>query len=361
MTRIITITSGKGGVGKTSISLNLALSMAAMGFKTAVFDADLGLANINILTGIYPKKHLVDVIEGRCTLKDIIIKDYQGIDIIPGSTGIESLANLSPQHANKLIKAFVQIKPYDYIFFDTSAGISAQVISFCLASNEIYLIITGQPTSVTDAYSMLKVLSKNKYKNFVNIILNQINSVEEARHIYKRLENTIKKFLSIKLRPAGVIPVDRQVGMAVNAQIPFVMLFPDSKASKSIRAIVRKIERHFHGEDISMALFWKRCFAFFQNKQLDDALDNSIINYGDVPIDDKVQISNQGNALNSFPARGEQVSLKNLEKKMDEIETEFLELFKQFSKLKRKVESMHGNQFLVLDFEQWLKKHSLTS
>ncbi len=345
MTRIITITSGKGGVGKTSISLNLALAMAARGIRVAIFDADLGLANINILTGIYPEKHLIDVIEGKCSLEDIIIKDYQGIDIIPGSTGIEKLADLDPQHTNELIKALLPLKSYDYIFFDTSAGISSQVLSFCLSSNEIYLVITGQPTSVTDAYSMLKVLAKNKYKHFVNIILNQINSAEEARHIYTRLANTTKKFISIKLRPAGVIPIDTQVGMAVNAQIPFFMLFPDSKASKCIRAIVRKIEGHSHGKDISMELFWKKCFAFSSGKQLDD----------------KTRILNQGKTLNSSPERKEQFAFKSLEKKMDEMETEFLELFRQFSNLKRKLESVHGNRFFVLDFEQWLKEHSIIS
>ena len=160
MARIITITSGKGGVGKTSISLNLSLSLASKGFKVCLFDADLGLANVNILTGIYPKKDIESVITGLCSLNEIIIKDFQGIDIIPGASGVKKIANLSQTQIGTLISAFLDLEEYDYFIFDTSAGISSQVISFCMASHEIILVATCEPTSLTDAYSMLKVLVK---------------------------------------------------------------------------------------------------------------------------------------------------------------------------------------------------------
>ncbi len=354
MTRVITITSGKGGVGKTSITLNLALAMAAKGFRTAVFDADLGLANINILTGIYPEKHLVDVLEGRCTLDDIIIKNYKGIDIIPGSTGIEKLADLGPRMSRELIKSFLSFSAYDYIFFDTSAGISTQVISFCMASNEVYLVITGQPTSVTDAYSMLKVLSNNRYENPVNIILNQINSAEEARHIYKRLNNTVQKFLSVKLKPAGVVVTDRQVAMAVNAQIPFVMLFPDSRAAKCINTIAKKIRQNKHNEHLSLTLFWERCFSFLpQNHYNDNNYDNydTAGNCCGAGRNQDIKENGQEKAYE----RKENSLNKEIEIKLNQIESGFFELADQFRSVKKLIEKNRGNKTKILDFEQWLK------
>ncbi len=348
MTRVITITSGKGGVGKTSITLNLALSMAEKGFRVAVFDADLGLANINILTGIYPEKHLIDVLNRRCKLDDIIIKDYKGIDIIPGSTGIEKLADLSPRMSRELIKSFLSLNAYDYIFFDTSAGISAQVLSFCMASNEIYLVVTGQPTSLTDAYSMLKVLSKAKYKNSINIILNQINSAEEARHIYTRLENTVKKFLSLTLKPAGIVVSDRHVEMAVNAQIPFLLLFPDSKASRCIRAMANKISKSHHGQDLPIEFFWKKCFSFFSSNH------HRTENYEKAKTD-----TGMDGAINAPPTIEENALHKEIQKQLDKIESGFFELAGQFNNVKKLMESRRESRSKVLDFEQWLKNKSV--
>ena len=158
MPRIITVTSGKGGVGKTNITTNLSLHLAAMGFNPCILDADLGLANINILLGINPEHTLKDVINNNFKLSDIIIKDYNGIDIIPGSSGIEDMANIGQGSLDKLIESFSPINAYDFLFIDTAAGISSDIISFCLASNEIIIVITPEPTSLTDAYALLKVL-----------------------------------------------------------------------------------------------------------------------------------------------------------------------------------------------------------
>ena len=198
MARIITITSGKGGVGKTSISLNLSLALASQGFKVCLFDADLGLANVNILTGIYPKKDLESVIAGQVSLTDIIIKDYQGIDIIPGSSGVEKIADLTRTQTDTLISAFLDLEDYDYFIFDTSAGISSQVLSFCMASHEIILVVTCESTSLTDAYSMLKVLSKYQYDRPVKVVINQVISAKAAQKVYVQLKETVKRFLPIK-------------------------------------------------------------------------------------------------------------------------------------------------------------------
>lgn len=277
MARIITITSGKGGVGKTSISLNLSLSLALKGFKVCLFDADLGLANVNILTGLYPEKGLEDVISGDCNLSDILISNYQGIDIIPGSSGVEKLADLTQQETMRLVQTFIDLDEYDYFIFDTSAGISSQVISFCMASHEIILVATCEPTSLTDAYAMLKVLSKHEYPNRIKIIVNQVKSGKAAKHAYGQLKTTTDKFLDIAVEPLGIIAVDKNVKAAVVSQTPFCLKYPDTVASKCIKNIVSKVIQANPGtQNTSMAQFWTECLSFIsQDASPHDAVPES--------------------------------------------------------------------------------------
>lgn len=268
MARIITITSGKGGVGKTSISLNLALSLASEGFKVCLFDADLGLANVNILTGIYPKKDMEAVISGQFGLNEIIIKDYQGIDIIPGSSGVEKIADLTKTQTGTLISAFLDLEDYDYFIFDTSAGISSQVLAFCMASHEIVLVATCEPTSLTDAYAMLKVLSKHHYDNPVKVVINQVTSGKAAQKAYAQLKKTVKKYLSITLEPLGIMARDKNVRAAVISQTPFFMLFPDTMASRCIKSITGKlVSKAGQTGDLPLELFWDKCLSFLEKQQ----------------------------------------------------------------------------------------------
>ena len=261
MARIITITSGKGGAGKTSISLNLALALSAKGYKVCVFDADLGLANLNILTGLHPRENLEAVLNGRCTLEEILIRDYQGIDIIPGSTGVEKLVNISSRETEALIGSFLGLDDYDFFIFDTSAGISPQVLSFCMAAGEIILVITPEPTSLTDAYSLIKVLSGNGYNRPVRVLVNQVRKPEAARKAYGQFKDTVTRFLSADLRPLGMVVEDKHVPMAVIAQTPFYLLFPQSRARACIKSITDKLIRD-KGEETAMASFWERCISF---------------------------------------------------------------------------------------------------
>ena len=265
MARIITITSGKGGVGKTSISLNLSLALAAEGFKVCLFDADLGLANVNILTGLYPQKDLESVISGRTGLTDILIRDYQGIDIIPGSSGVERLADLTQVETGTLISAFLDLEAYDFFIFDTSAGISSQVLAFCMASHEIVLVVTTEPTSLTDAYSMLKVLSKHGYDRPVKVLVNQVAAGKAAQKAYARLKQTVTRFLPARIEPLGIVASDKNVRASVIAQTPFFLLFPDTVASKCMAAIAEKLIKH-HGKagDIPLELFWDNCLSFLE-------------------------------------------------------------------------------------------------
>ncbi|NOX33599.1 MAG: MinD/ParA family protein [Deltaproteobacteria bacterium] len=346
MARIITITSGKGGVGKTGISLNLSLSLASEGYKVCLFDADLGLANVNILTGIYPKKDLESVISGQFGLNEIIIKDFQGIDIIPGSSGVEKIADLTRTQTGTLISAFLDIKDYDYFIFDTSAGISSQVLSFCMASHEIILVATCEPTSLTDAYSMLKVLSKYQYKNPVKVVINQVKQGKAAQKAYAKLKDTVKRFLCINVEPLGIVAWDKNVRAAVISQTPFFMLFPDTIASKCIKAITQKlINRADSTGDMPLEIFWDKCLSFFEKHykiKKDPVLQKA-------PLKEKDPDTLK--ALSNIESK-----LSMLIKEVGAIK-QFIEIHEFAAKKSRnKKNQAPGPKEIALDFESWLKK-----
>ena len=268
MAKVITIASGKGGVGKTSISLNLSLALAAAGYRVCLFDADLGLANVNILTGIFPEYGLEEVICGERSLEDIMIKNFQGIDIIPGSSGVEKMADLAPEESKRLINSFLELSAYDYFILDTSAGISSQVLSFCRASHEMILVATPEPTSLTDAYSLLKVLSRNKGLPRVKVVINQVKTAASAKNAYARLKETVHKFLPVKISPLGIVAQDKNVSISVVSQIPFFMLFPETDASRCIRSLAVKLAKgQDHKADMPMELFWDQCLEFLSDQR----------------------------------------------------------------------------------------------
>lgn len=241
MPRIIAVTSGKGGVGKTNISVNLALQLARRGHRTCLFDADMGLANVNILLGLYPEVNLADVILGQKTIADILIRNYQGIDIVPGSTGISQLTTLGPEQIHRTISGFSDLDAYDFILFDTSAGAGADVTAFCRAASEILLIITPEPTSLTDAYSLLKILSAQGCNKPVQVVVNQARHLQHARIPYLGLSRTVARHLSIKISAIGFIAQDSHVTEAVKLQKPFLSLYPKSIASACIGKIADRL------------------------------------------------------------------------------------------------------------------------
>jgi len=268
MVKTVTVTSGKGGVGKTNLSANLAMHLASLGYRTCIFDADLGLANINILLGIYPEKTLEDVIMDNVPLGDIIIKNYCGVDIIPGSSGVESIANLDAGNIEYLIKSFSLFDAYDYLFFDTSAGVSKNVVSFCLASSEIILVITPEPTSLTDAYALLKILCVNGLSCPVRVVVNHCKDTTVAKQTYGRFKEVAKKYLSIDIQPLGVIIEDTKISEAVKQQQPFVSLYPETIASKCIRAVANNFlqSKADTFEARPVAAFWKHFIAIVKGQ-----------------------------------------------------------------------------------------------
>ncbi len=266
MGRIITVTSGKGGVGKTNICLNLALYLATKGLRTCLFDADLGLANINILLGLQPELTLKDVILDQRPLQDIIIEDYEGIDILPGSSGVEELANLDASQAQDLVQSFSLLAEYDYLLFDTSAGIAKNVLSFCLSTQEVVVIITPEPTSLTDAYSLVKVLLSNKYKGKIYVVVNQCKDMAAAKSAYGKFKGAVIKYLGTEVQPLGVVFEDSKVVSAVKEQRPFFLAHPNCNASQCIKKIGDRLmagpKEDLEGPDIQD--FWRKCINIIQ-------------------------------------------------------------------------------------------------
>ncbi len=263
MPRVITITSGKGGVGKTNISLNVALYLASQGKKTCLFDADLGLANINILLGLQPEYTLKDlVLEGR-DLEDIMVKNYEGIDILPGSSGVQELANLSEDKTADLIKSLSQLQDYDFLLFDTSAGISRNVISFCLAALEVVVVITPEPTSLTDAYSLVKVLTMNDYQGKLSVIINQCKDFSVAKSVYAKFRGALQKYLGVQIQPLGVVFEDQNVVRAVEQQKPILVSYPGSTATQCIKKIAQKLIEGGGEElpEVEIGGFWKKWWS----------------------------------------------------------------------------------------------------
>lgn len=267
MARIITVTSGKGGVGKTNISVNLSLYLAGQGYRTCLFDADMGLANTNILLGLYPEYSLEDVIFNKKSIDDILIRGYHGIDIIPGSSGVQKMADLNSDEVDNLIRSLSELKDYDFFLFDTSAGVSKNVVSFCMASSEIILVVTTEPTSLTDAYSLLKILSLNGFNDPVMVVVNQCKNIQVANNVFTKFKTAVQKFLPIKILPLGTIIQDPHVVEAVKDQKPFIWRSPNSHASKCIKNIARHLIMK-DAEEIDtrgINAFWTRCLKLFES------------------------------------------------------------------------------------------------
>lgn len=267
MTRTIAIASGKGGVGKTSISVNVSLHLASQGYKVCLFDADLGLANINILLGINPQRTVEGLILRGERLEDIIIKGCHGIDIIPGSSGVEKMADLDENHLQGLVQSFSTLDSYDFLFVDTSAGVSRQVIAFCLAVSEVVLVITPEPTSLTDAYALLKILIRNGFEGKAKIVVNQCRTHESAKNAYNKFRVAVKNHLHTEVIPLGFIYADEKVTEAVSAQQPFVLHFPKTTAAVCVKHIAKNLLENKPAtlDPAGATSFWVKCLQLMRS------------------------------------------------------------------------------------------------
>ncbi|MBS5932861.1 MAG: MinD/ParA family protein [Clostridiales bacterium] len=240
--RVITVTSGKGGVGKTSISVNLAVQLSQIGKRVVILDADFGLANVEIMLGIRPQYNLADLMYRGKTLREIITEGPQNIGFISGGSGIEELANLTRVQLDDLRKMLYELDDLaDVIIVDTGAGISDSVLEFVAASSEVILVTTPEPTSITDAYALLKTLSKRSLFSIedtvIKMVPNRVASIAEGRELYNKLSVVVQNFLQLNIEFLGAIPTDMNVSKAVIKQKPVSLAYPNSDAAKAIADI----------------------------------------------------------------------------------------------------------------------------
>ena len=239
--KIITITSGKGGVGKSSIVSNMAYILGANRESTYIFDADLSLGNIDIMFGMVPKFSIMDLLEGNKKIGEIVVEGPCGIRIIPGTSGVSELSNLTVEERNILLSSFQELPEYDFLLVDTSAGISSNVVYFNSISEDIFVIVTPDPASITDSYAVIKVLFKKTGRKDFNIIVNMARDESEALEIYKKLLSVTDKFLDVYLNFIGYIPMDRNINLATKRQKLWVENFPDTQATTALLKICNRL------------------------------------------------------------------------------------------------------------------------
>lgn len=246
MARVITVTSGKGGVGKSNTAINLAIQFKKMGQRVIILDADFGLANIEIMFGTVPKYNLCDLIYQGKNIKEIISWGTGDVGFISGGSGIVSLANLSREHFTYIIQNLVQLDTLaDIIIIDTGAGISDAVLEFLVASGEILLVTTPEPTSITDSYSLVKALHQHprffSEESEIKVLANRVNDEEEGQLLFNKLNVVVSRYLKLSLTYMGAVPQDPQLAEAVMRQTPVSLMAPGSRSAKAFERLAGRL------------------------------------------------------------------------------------------------------------------------
>lgn len=261
VTRVISVTSGKGGVGKTNTVVNLAVALGRLGRRVLIFDADMGLANVDVLLGLKIEHTLHDVFTGQKSLEEIIIEGPEGVSIIPSASGVEAVSELTADQQLMLLDAVEQVAAhFDYLLIDTRAGIGADVMYFNSASSEVICVVNPEPTSLTDAYALIKILSRDYGEKSISVLVNNVSSEKEALATFRRLERSTQRFLHIELKYTGFVPADTAVREAVQEQRALLQLFPSSPAALATSALARRMDSDFHALKIKggMQFFFRQ-------------------------------------------------------------------------------------------------------
>lgn len=240
--QVIAVTGGKGGVGKTSTSVNLAVAMAQEGRKVMLLDGDLSLANVDVMLGLQPTFNLSDVLAGRCSLDDTLIEGPAGVMVVPASSGHRHMAELSPlQHAG-LVTAFSELRrPLDTLIVDTAAGIADSVITLTQAAQEALLVVTNDPQSLTDAYALIKILSRDHNMRRIQVLSNMTQTPAEAKELFLNLLRVAERFLDVTLINVGTIPADEWLRRAVRRQRAVVDVYPSAPSAQAFRELAKKV------------------------------------------------------------------------------------------------------------------------
>ncbi|TAK25335.1 MAG: MinD/ParA family protein [Chloroflexota bacterium] len=245
--RVIAISSGKGGVGKTNLTINLALLLTRLGRRVVVFDGDLGLANVDVALGIMPRYTLRDVVIGTRTMAEVLHQAPGGFWIVPGASGIEEMTSLSTDDRAMLIESLRELGELaDVILIDTGAGVGAEVSSLVSAAPEVIVVTTPEPTAITDAYALIKVAVRgqvpgNDAQTRISLVVNQANSVGEATDVARKIALVAREFLNVDVRMLGHIPEDPAVTRAIRKQAPVALAYPDSPAVRAMATIARRL------------------------------------------------------------------------------------------------------------------------
>lgn len=264
-TRVFAIASGKGGVGKTAVVANLAVLLARFGKRVLILDADLGLANIDVVFGLAPGYNLNHFFTGEQGLESILIDGPEGIKILPAGSGVQRFTRLDSEQKMRLLEALDSMhNDFDFVLIDTEAGISENVTYFTTAAHEILVVTTPEPTAITDAYALMKLLSNQYHEKHFNLIVNFIKNEEEALDVYRKLTMVANRYLDISIDYIGSIPRDKLMVDAIRKQKVLVQLFPDSKTSHAVEALARTIMQEPQSLEPkgSIQFFWKRLLDF---------------------------------------------------------------------------------------------------
>lgn len=260
--RAIAVASGKGGVGKTSIVVNLAICLAKNGSRVTIFDADLGLANAEVMLGIVPPYSLFEVLYGSMTLEEIVVEGPFGVRIISGGSGFLEMANLDRSRRQQLLRMFNQFMSKDEIVLvDTGAGINKNVLGFVAAAEEVIIVVTPEPTSLTDAYALIKILANFKLHSEVNVVVNRAMNRNEAMRTLGRISTATGRFLDIKINFLGWLPDDKLVSQSVKTQQPYFLTNQNSPASRGIAEIAEYLVEGNHLA--SNEGFWAKLMGLF--------------------------------------------------------------------------------------------------
>ena len=241
--KVIAVASGKGGVGKSNVSINLATCMAANGHNVMLLDADLGLANIDVLLGLRPIYNLSHVLDGERTLDEILMTGPGGIQVIPASSGMQHMAELSPAEHVGVVRAFSELSyDVDTLIIDTAAGISDSVVTFSRAAQEIVVVVGDEPASITDAYALIKLLNQRYGINRFRVLANMVQSTQEGRNLFAKISKVTDSYLDVMLDFCGIIPFDEFIRKSVRKQRAVSELFPRSRSAQAFKNLARKAD-----------------------------------------------------------------------------------------------------------------------
>jgi flagellar biosynthesis protein FlhG len=257
--KIVAVTSGKGGVGKTNVVANLSVCLSELGKNIVVLDADFGLANLDVLLGLTPRYHLGHVLFGNKTLTDVMVQGPKGIRIIPASSGLQRMSELTLAQRNHLVESFTNLdSDTDYFIIDTAAGISRNVIHFLLSAQDVIVVSAPEPTAIVDAYAVIKIILAEDPKKHIQVLINSVEHAEEAHEVFCQINSVVKRFLNREIDYLGHVERDSHVAQAVRSQMVVTHRFPNAPASRCFRDLACRIARQDVSTPSTDGLVWEK-------------------------------------------------------------------------------------------------------